>query len=542
MALVRFLIAFILATVLVGIVAYVVTETMLDWPVPDMLTLQENFTTNWALILNWPEPVQVAAWYIFIFTQVWYLWLFGPLWLLLFLYIRTLLRRGYYENLKEQVYAQEHNLETVTQREIDQREKLATIHDSLMQTWDDADTGLILLSEENLILDASTSGEKLLNQLQTAPGLIQRRRIQDVLPAWQESGLASALNDARRSEQPPTNEFEMSDMRLQVRFFGAGKGMYMWLRNISHHQHRADEQEQAMAQINMLVDALPEPTLLVDRDGSPRAASQSWQNIFVTDAEAGLWPAPPEEWERWLQAALEGQTITEQLTTEAATGDQYTLWQISPWRDAYNKTIGAVFVAEDVTERVRAENKLAQHESEESHLAYHDSLTDLPNRQLFNDRLGMALATAYRNMQQVAILFLDLDGFKAVNDQLGHDVGDMLLQAVAQRLTTNLRRADTVARLGGDEFTIIAFIKSEADCVTIAQKVTEVINEPYELAGHQDVRVSTSIGISIYPTHGANPADLLRKADEAMYIAKKSGKNQYRFFEDKDVDVGEDKV
>ncbi len=535
---VRFLIALLVATVIVGMALFLTTQTALDWVIPTRLMLTETFRTQWSVVLDWPDFLQTMAWYAFLLTEVWFLWLFIPLWLLLFLYIRTLLRRGYYENLKEQVYVQEHNLQTVTQRDIDQREQLATLHDSLMQAWETYDTGLLLLAADNIILDANNAAKDLLTRLQMAPGLILRRRIQDMLPDWEPSGLAAEVTQVRHGEAQATDTFQLGESRVQARIFKGAQGMYIWLRDISHHQHRENEQEQAMAQLNMLVANLPDPTLLVAADGQPRGASQAWQQQYAsTDPTPNLWPAPPAAWPEWLQAALSGQSTAEQRTEEAAAGDQHTLWQVSPWRDAYNKIIGAVVVARDVTARVRAESRLAQHESEESHLAYHDSLTDLPNRQLFNDRLGMALATAYRNMQQVAVFFLDLDGFKPINDQLGHDVGDMLLQSVAQRLTTNLRRADTVARLGGDEFTIIAFVKSEADCVTIAQKVIDVINAPHELAGHQDIRVSTSIGISIYPTHGANPADLLRKADEAMYIAKNSGKNQYIFFEDKQPDT-----
>ncbi|MCZ6679061.1 MAG: EAL domain-containing protein [Candidatus Poribacteria bacterium] len=174
-------------------------------------------------------------------------------------------------------------------------------------------------------------------------------------------------------------------------------------------------------------------------------------------------------------------------------------------------------------ERKATEKHLAQ-------LARYDSLTGLANRALFMDRLPPALARANRANQMVALMFLDLDRFKTVNDTLGHDVGDLLLQAVAERLKGCLRQMDTVARLGGDEFTLILEGLSHAeDAVTVAEKILQVMAPPFILKNHE-VFVSPSIGITIYPHDGDNIEDLMKSADTAMYHAKEGGRNTYQFY------------
>jgi diguanylate cyclase (GGDEF)-like protein/PAS domain S-box-containing protein len=173
-----------------------------------------------------------------------------------------------------------------------------------------------------------------------------------------------------------------------------------------------------------------------------------------------------------------------------------------------------------------------QHAEQEfqGYLATHDVLTGLPNRLLFHERLIQALARAHRSGARVAIMFLDLDHFKDINDNLGHAVGDGTLVKVAKRLKSVLRDVDTVARLGGDEF---AFIREDIHDVTqiepVARKLLASVGEPILSEGHQ-VSVTPSIGVSIYPDHGSMPEELVDQADQAMYEAKKSGKNAVRFF------------
>ncbi len=195
----------------------------------------------------------------------------------------------------------------------------------------------------------------------------------------------------------------------------------------------------------------------------------------------------------------------------------------TPIVDAAGGISGILIVAFDITERKSAEERL-------DHLAYHDHLTNLPNRRLFTDRLTQALWRAKRTGKHAAILFLDLDRFKEINDTMGHQVGDQVLKAVARRLSANLRAQDTIARLGGDEFVIaVEDLTHAEDAALLAQDILDGFCKPLA-AGDQEVMIGTSIGISIYPRDGDEATDLVRHADTALYQAKKLGRNTYQFY------------
>ena len=205
-------------------------------------------------------------------------------------------------------------------------------------------------------------------------------------------------------------------------------------------------------------------------------------------------------------------------------GQIYPTWlTLSSVRNASGEITNYVGISQDITVRKEAEQRLA-------YLANHDALTGLPNRTLFNDRLNHALAHGERYKQGLAILFLDLDRFKVINDTLGHDIGDQLLQNLAQRLTKSLRGSDTVARWGGDEFTILVDeLDSPQDAVAVARRVLDVLTEPFLLNGHE-IFVTGSIGITLYPKDGRDAQVLLSNADAAMYRAKEKGGNNYQFY------------
>lgn len=196
---------------------------------------------------------------------------------------------------------------------------------------------------------------------------------------------------------------------------------------------------------------------------------------------------------------------------------------ITPIKGPGGKIVNFISTGKDISERIESQERL-------HYLAHHDVVTELPNRLLFLERLSHALIQARRSGQACAILFLDLDRFKKINDTLGHDVGDKLLQAVGERLTNCVREGDTVARLGGDEFTmLLEGIGSLDDVGPIARKILQVVSEPYHIGRHE-LFTSTSIGISLYPGDGIDATTLLKNADTAMYRAKDNGRNNYQFY------------
>lgn len=197
----------------------------------------------------------------------------------------------------------------------------------------------------------------------------------------------------------------------------------------------------------------------------------------------------------------------------------------APIRDQAGKTTGAVMVFHDVTATQAMNEKL-------THQAQHDSLTDLPNRALLDDRIAQAIARAKRHGVPFAVLFLDLDRFKSVNDSLGHAFGDKLLQSVSRRLLTCVRGSDTVSRQGGDEFVLLlAEQKGSGEAASIAAKILAALTLPHWIDGHELI-TTTSIGISLYPEDGDNPEALIKSADTAMYHAKEKGRNNYQFYKD----------
>jgi diguanylate cyclase (GGDEF)-like protein/PAS domain S-box-containing protein len=199
------------------------------------------------------------------------------------------------------------------------------------------------------------------------------------------------------------------------------------------------------------------------------------------------------------------------------------------------RIMGIYGVARDITDRKRADELI-------TYQAYHDVLTELPNRVLFKDRLGLALLQAKRNETSLAVMFIDLDRFKVVNDTFGHGAGDVLLQQVSLRLKACLRRCDTLSRIGGDEFTaVIPELKDRQDAARIAKKFVDCLRLPFQLAG-QAVHVSASIGVALFPLDGHSLEELVRYADMAMYHMKSKGKNGYAFFEPSLLDTSFQKI
>jgi len=230
------------------------------------------------------------------------------------------------------------------------------------------------------------------------------------------------------------------------------------------------------------------------------------------------------------KAVIEGKESYTDDETSIRTKDGQT--RIISWneRTLLNKKgepIGSIALGRDVSERKQIEERLA-------YMATHDPLTDLPNRQAFNDRLGLELSHAHRNGQRLAVMMLDLDHFKSVNDTLGHSMGDQLLKAVGNRLTSLQRKSDTIARLGGDEFMLILPEIAETDVAEkIAEKLLDAVREQYVIDGHE-LHITTSIGVVIYPEDAEDVETLVKNADIAMYRAKDDGRNTYRRYTPRD--------
>jgi len=190
--------------------------------------------------------------------------------------------------------------------------------------------------------------------------------------------------------------------------------------------------------------------------------------------------------------------------------------------DPYNWDQGSIWVYSDITESKRRE-------AEARNLAHHDALTGLPNRRLLDDRMIQALASARRSQGRLAIMLLDLDHFKPINDAHGHEAGDEVLKIVAARLKTCVRESDTVARVGGDEFVVMLPVRDSEDAASIAQKILHSLAEPVPVAGER-FAIGCSIGISQFPEDSPEKEELLKHADRAMYLAKAAGRNGYRFY------------
>ncbi len=238
---------------------------------------------------------------------------------------------------------------------------------------------------------------------------------------------------------------------------------------------------------------------------SGRQNQSYYQNFYATLERTGLWRG--------------------EIWNKRKNGEVFPQWStVSVLRDDAGAITHYIAVFLDITERKKEEERI-------QYLANYDVLSGLPNRYLLNDRLDQALSLAHRHQTKLAVLFIDLDHFKNINDSLGHDIGDELLKAVAQRLKACLRRSDTIARQGGDEFiALLGDLNSEDEVTFVAEKMIESLRSEFKI-GELQLSISLSIGVSIYPDDGETAVQLLRNADMAMYRAKDSGRNQFQYYE-----------
>ncbi|MBS1191730.1 MAG: hypothetical protein H6R10_3522 [Rhodocyclaceae bacterium] len=275
-------------------------------------------------------------------------------------------------------------------------------------------------------------------------------------------------------------------------------------------------------------DAFPECTALVDRRGIirqvNRALRDAWGDrpLIGQPCHAVLHPRDLAQADCPVCQAIRQGTPAQGLELSHSDQGRWEEITLTPFFWS-SRVEGMVHVARDVTERRRGEERLSQ-------LAHHDPLTGRPNRLLFHARVTHALDRARRENTRIAVLFIDLDRFKQVNDTLGHGIGDRLLVETAARLESCVRQEDTVARLGGDEFTVLLEpLHQPADAARVAEKIVHALGQPFHLDGHP-VTTGGSVGVSIYPEHGRDLGTLLHSADEAMYRAKQLGRGNYQFY------------
>ena len=320
---------------------------------------------------------------------------------------------------------------------------------------------------------------------------------------------------------------------------------------ISHIAHLEGELQKSKEFLNSVINAIPDPIFVKDKDYRWVVLNEAYCQLLGRDkddlldkTESDVLPLHQAN-EFKSQDDLAFATSSEQESEGEITNAHGHTYTVAMKRSLHHDGAGNLFlvgVIHDITHRKRMEEELRRTAAElvQSNaelrqagdnwrkIAYHDPLTGLPNRKLFQERLIQAVEWAEGNQQIVALLFLDLDGFKAINDTEGHVVGDLLLKSVAQRLKGCLRNSDTVARLGGDEFVVILTGIPGGQVSRVAQKLLDTLAQPFAIQSKR-VTVTTSVGISLYPADGKGIETLIVEADQAMYRSKEGGKNKYTF-------------
>ncbi|MEX2494490.1 MAG: GGDEF domain-containing protein [Woeseia sp.] len=274
--------------------------------------------------------------------------------------------------------------------------------------------------------------------------------------------------------------------------------------------------------------ASPDPIYVLDLEGKLIYANKATADLFAMEPEEIIGKSTFDlefsfaaDFQRNLETVIADRSTYRGgfvHTFASGQGERFE-YLLAPVLDEQKQTEAIVCISRDITEQAIAEEKIW-------HNAHHDLLTGLPNRRLFLDRLEQQIKHAKRSSLPLAVLFMDLDGFKDVNDSFGHEAGDLLLTEVALRLTDCVREEDTVARLGGDEFTmILTDVKQRKDVERVAQAINDALALPFQV-DKQSVQISVSIGSSFYPSDASSPVALLEAADRAMYKAKKAASNR----------------
>ncbi len=326
-------------------------------------------------------------------------------------------------------------------------------------------------------------------------------------------------------------DVEVSGFPLEL---GGQPVLFNSSRDITKRKAAEGKLQNSEASLRAILDNVPYLIWLKDISGRFIAVNRAFFNTtglsriqdVLGKTDFDLWPEHLAQ--KYSADDAEVLSMCKQKLTEEMSMDNGEIHWVetfkAPIMDMDGHLLGTTGFAQDITGRKNAEGKIR-------HLAHYDPLTDLPNRTLFSDRLQQALATAKRDKTHMALMFLDLDKFKPINDTLGHHVGDLLLKEAAKRMQDCVRESDTVARIGGDEFVVLLpVIETEQDAILVAEKVRETLNRAFVLVG-QSLNISSSTGIAVYPQHGTNETQLMKNADIAMYHAKESGRDNVKLYQ-----------
>lgn len=315
-----------------------------------------------------------------------------------------------------------------------------------------------------------------------------------------------------------------------------GEGRFTGYRGVGRDITRRVQAEQALreseARVRVIADSMPAMIAYTDRADRIVYANRRYRDFYVGPGKAiegmrlreVLRPEQLAQIEPNVDRARAGETVHYMAERYDCDGAPRTLEvTLAPRRDDRDQVVGIYTFILDVTERVRYQRELERQ-------ANFDSLTGLPNRNLFNDRLAQAIATAKRTGQSFALMLVDMDQLKRINDSLGHETGDKVIAAVGQRLAEALRGVDTVARLGGDEFVALLPGRADEDSAgAVATRLLNFIGTPIKIGGYEFV-LGASVGVALFPRDGTDGGTLLRHADTALYRAKEDGRNCFRFF------------